>query len=969
MDKQQTSKAIHQHRLGRIQIGYITLLGALLLALACGERTRLIEKVTADGSMTLPYQKYELANGLTLIIHEDHSDPLVHVDVTYHVGSAREETGRSGFAHFFEHMMFQGSQHVADEQHFKLVTEAGGSLNGTTNRDRTNYYETVPSDQLERMLWLEADRMGFLLEAVTQEKFEVQRATVKNEKGQNYDNRPYGPRSELLAETLYPEGHPYSWLTIGRLEDLDRADLDDLKNFFLRWYGPNNATLTVGGDVDPEQVVALAERYFGPIPKGPEVHPMPKVPVALDADRYVSYYDQNIRFPALIYTFPTVPQYHADEPALDALSKIMGQGKTSYLHKTFVETQKTVQASTSHPCSELAGEFGMFILPYPGTPLSELKDEVDAALAAFDVESITEAQLETFKTQYEAGLVQGLGTVSGKVSRLAAYETFRGNPNQLQWELQRYRDITKADLVRVFDTYIRDRPAVVMSILAEEGAEPARPDNFTPTQTLVAGTDKATLGEAPMGPRTVEDPDTLDRNAVPPVGQSPEVRVPEYWETEWTNGIELIGTQSSEIPAVSLRLELYGGQLYDPDGKSGLGSLTAALLNESTENHTSSGMAAELEKLGSSISISSGEQSTVVSLWSLTKNLGATLSLLEEKLFRPAFSEADFARLQKQTIESARAREQQPQGIASLAFGQLLYGQGHILAGPGSGWPETLEAITLEDVKAYYQTYYAPDHAELVVVGDIDRSTAEGMLGFLKTWEPKGIAKIDIPELAPVDQTKIYVVDKPGAPQSEIRMGYPTDLRYDPTGPYYKAILLNYPLGGAFNSRINLNLREDKGYTYGARSGFSSDRSTGRFTASASVKAVHTADAVKEFLKELEGYQKEGITPEELEFTKIAIGRSEALQYETLGQKAGFLNRIISYGLDPNYKEDQRQLLQAITESELDQLAEQYIQPQGMAILVVGDMTEHGESLKALGLPIVELDARGNEMNTMNTGY
>lgn len=958
-------KTLNIHKAIKVQTlaKYAILLGTLLLAMACGQQTRLVEDTTKDDSALIPYKKYQLPNGLTVIVHEDHSDPLVHVDVTYHVGSAREELGRSGFAHFFEHMMFQGSGHVADEQHFKIVSEAGGTLNGTTNRDRTNYYETVPSDQLERMLWLEADRMGFLLEAVTQDKFEVQRATVKNEKGQNYDNRPYGPHYELMAETLYPQGHPYSWLTIGRLEDLDRADLDDLKNFFLRWYGPNNATLSVGGDVDPEQVVALAEKYFGPIPKGPAVEPMQTDPVVLKEDRYVSYHDRNIRFPALVHAFPTVPRYHSDEPALDALSKILGQGKTSYLYKTFVETQKAVQASTSHPCSELAGEFNIFLLPYPGTSLTELKDEMDSALTDFDVENITEEQLETFKTQYEAGVVQSLGKVSGKVSQLAAFETFLGNPNQLQKELKRYRDITKADVVRVFNEYIKDRPAVVMSILAQADAQPARPDNFVLEQGDMAQT--PTSG-TPVEPRTVQD--NFDRSALPPVGEAPSIQVPEFWEGQWSNGIELIGTNTDEIPAVSIRLELHSGQLYDPADKVGLGSLTAALLNESTEDHSASEMAAELEKLGSSISIFSGDQTTVVSLWSLTKNLGPTLSLLQEKLFHPAFSASDYERLKKQAIESARASQQQPRGMASSAFGQLLYGKDHVLAPPSSGLPETLEAISLEDVQAHYKNYYAPDHAELVVVGNIKEKEIKPMLQFLKDWAPKGVSKVDIPELPTVGQTTIYVMDKPEAPQSEIRMGHPTDLRYDPTGDYYKATLLNYPLGGAFNSRINLNLREDKGYTYGASSRFSSDRSTGVFTASASVKAEHTADAVREFLSELKTFQKEGPDPDELLFAKAAMGRREALEYETLGQKAGFLNKIISYDLDAGYKKEQRQLLQSITERELDSLAQRYIRPDGMIILVVGDMARHGDSLKALGIPLVELDAQGAQITTPPQG-
>lgn len=940
--------------------------GVLLLLIsvltACGQQTRLVETVTAEANeLAIPYEKYELANGLTVIVHEDRSDPLVHVDVTYHVGSAREEQGRSGFAHFFEHMMFQGSKHVADEQHFKIVTESGGELNGTTNRDRTNYYQTVPSDQLERMLWLEADRMGFLLEAVTREKFEVQRATVKNEKAENFDNRPYAPRMELMAGALYPPGHPYSWLTIGRLEDLDRADLDDLKRFFLRWYGPNNATLTVGGDVTPREVVALAEKYFGPIPTGPEVGPMPKVPVALEGDRYVSYHDTNIRFPALVQKFPTVPRYHKDEPPLDALSKILGQGRTSFLYKRFVETGQAVQASTSHPCSELAGEFNMIILPYPGKSLAELKDEVEAAMSGFDVDAITDEQIETFKTQYEAGLVQSLGTVSGKVSQLAAHETFRGNPNYIQTELESYRSVTKADVVKVYGKYIKNKPSVVMSILTEENAEPAAPDNFRPTKPNIPDGASTTANGNELKPRTVDD--RFDRSQIPSVGGPPVVQVPDYWRGEWDNGIQLIGTETSEIPAVSLRLELYGGQLYDPRGKSGLGALTAGLMNEATENYTSSEMAAALEELGSSISVASGERSTVVSVWSLTKNLEATLSLLQEKLFRPAFQEADFERLKKQAIEGAKANEQQPQGIARLAFNSLLHGPDHVLAPPSGGFPEDSEKITLADVKAHYQRYYAPDHAELVVVGDVSKDRIVPMLGFLKEWRPKKLEKVNIDPLPDVATTKIYLVDKPGAPQSEIRMGYPVDLRYDPTGDHYRAILLNYPLGGAFNSRINLNLREDKGYTYGAGSSFSADKHTGYFTASASVKADATAASVKEFLEELEAYQKEGINAEELAFTQAAIGRSEALKYETLGQKAGFLDRLVTHGLDGTYKKKQQRVLQQVTETELDALSKEYIRPDRTIILVVGDKAQNLEALKGLGYDIVELDTRGNPVS------
>jgi zinc protease len=357
----------------------------LLVVTTVFGQARLVEKITKTGNeIVIPYEKYVLPNGLTLIVHEDHSDPVVHVDVTYHVGSAREQIGKSGFAHFFEHMMFEGSDHVADKQHFKIVSEAGGSLNGSTNRDRTNYFETLPSNQLEKALWLEADRMGFLLDAVTQQKFEIQRATVKNERGQHLDNVPYGLVSETFSRELYPYGHPYSWETIGYVEDLNRVDVNDLKNFFLRWYGPNNATLTVGGDVKTADVVKLVEKYYGSIPRGPEVKPVNVPVVQLATNRYASYTDNYARLPLLAIVYPTVPDYTKDKAALECLAQILGQGRSSLLYQNLVKKQLALQASCFSRLSELSGEFIFQLIPMPGKNLGDMEKLLHASLDSFE---------------------------------------------------------------------------------------------------------------------------------------------------------------------------------------------------------------------------------------------------------------------------------------------------------------------------------------------------------------------------------------------------------------------------------------------------------------------------------------------------------------------------------------------------------------------------------------------------------
>jgi len=430
---------------------------------SASSQAKLVEKIERKGSeLIIPYEKYVLPNGLTLVVHEDHSDPVVHVDVTYHVGSAREEIGKSGFAHFFEHMMFQGSDNVGDEQHFKVVTEAGGTLNGSTNRDRTNYYETVPSNQVEKMLWLEADRMGFLLDAVTQQKFEVQRATVKNERGQNYDNQPYGLTGEVSAKNLYPYGHPYSWLTIGYIEELNKVSVGDLKNFFLRWYGPSNATVTVGGDVKTADIVKAVEKYFGTIPRGPEVKPVKLEPVVLDKDRYVSYVDNYARAAQLRIVYPTVPDYHKDMVALACLSQVLGGGggggrggrgggnRNSVFYQFFIKDQKALQASSSSQLSELAGEFSVSVTPYPGKSLAEMEKLVGEAFAEFEKRGITDEDIEKFRSGYENRAINGLASVSGKVSQLAAFQTYTGNPNMIGQQIKMYQGRCDAGVQPVY---------------------------------------------------------------------------------------------------------------------------------------------------------------------------------------------------------------------------------------------------------------------------------------------------------------------------------------------------------------------------------------------------------------------------------------------------------------------------------------------------------------------------------------
>jgi zinc protease len=918
---------------------------------------RLVEKVTKKpGELVIPYEKYVLPNGLTVIVAEDHSDPLVHVDVTYHVGSAREQIGKSGFAHFFEHMMFQGSDHVGDQQHFKIVTGAGGTMNGSTSQDRTNYYETVPSNQLETALWLEADRMGFLLDAVSQKKFEIQRATVKNERGQRIDNAPYGQASEYVGRTLYPYGHPYSWSVIGSLADLDNSNVNDLKNFFLRWYGPNNATLTVGGDVTAAQVLKYAEKYFGPIKRGPAV-PVQKLPApVLTADRYVGYED-NVRFPMLQMIFPTVPNGHPDAVALDVLADIIGGGKTSLLYKNLVKNQKAVQALAYQQNSELSGELTMRTMVLPTTRLDSAEAIFRKTLAEFAKTGPTDAQVAQYKASTEAQLINALASVQGKVSMLAANQTFFGNPNRLPSDLKELRAVTKADVQRVFDKYLKGKHAVILSVVPKGKAdEMAAKGNYTVSS---AGYKAPNYGYE--GLKYVKAVDTFDRSQQPKAGANPVVKVPAIWQDKFGNGLQLIGTKNTELPVTTMLLTIRGGHRLEQamPGKVGVAALTAQMLNEGSEKYTSEEFTAALDRLGSTVQVSSGADNSQVYVQTLTKNLPATMALLEQRLLHPRFDAADFDRLKKQTLQGIANQVTQPVVIANNAYNKLLYGQNDIMGVPGSGTTASVSSITLDDVKQFYAANYAPNVSYLTVVGDVDQPAAEQAVAFLKAWPQKNVTLPTAPVAqAQPDKTKIYFINKDGAAQSEIRVGYLTALPYDATGDYYRAYLSNYVLGQAFNSRINLNLREDKGYTYGANSGYRSTRFAGPFTAQAGVRADATAASVKEFMKEINNYHT-GITDEELAFLQSSVGQSDALRYETGQQKAGFLSRLVEYDLKPDYVNQQADILKNLKKEDVAASVTKYLPGDKMYILVVGDRAKAFPGLSELGYEVQELDVNG----------
>jgi zinc protease len=917
----------------------------------------LVKKVEAQpGKLVIPYEKYRLPNGLTVIINEDHSDPIVHVEVTYHVGSNRETPRRTGFAHFFEHMMFQGSQNVADEEHFKIVQGSGGDMNGTTNRDRTNYFETVPSNMLETALWLEADRMGFLLPAFTNKKFETQRATVKNEKDQRYANG-YGMLPEIQDQTIYPYAHPYSWQTIGYVDDLNAADSNDLKNFFLKWYGPNNAILVISGDVNTQSALQMVEKYFGSISKGVDVPALPKKPVTLEEIK-IKNVDSKVQLPLSSITYPTVPTFHNDEAALDILASILSDGKNSYLYKQFVDNGSALQASCSNSTFEVAGEFNFMIVTYPammgGLSEKEMREELAKALLAFEAQGFTDEDLKRIKQTYTSRYFGILETVASKASVLTSYEMLLPTRDfTIQDDINRYEKVTKADIMRVYNQYIKGKNYACVNIMPHPDYVNNRNAKIKPYESenpyATVSPDKTAYQGLVYKPNV--DVAGFDRSKKPVVAPAKPANVPEFFKNTFENGLQVVGTKSSETPRVYINMDIKGGHLFEVGKvKNGTAVMLGMMMNEGTTTKTALEVENKLKELGSEINFSSSGNNMSAYVECYKDKVSETMQIFEDLFFNPAFNEKDFTTNRKALLQSMENNAYDENYFASKKFNEMLYGNDNPIGVMALSDYSVASKITIADLKNYHSNFMSPNLASITIIGDIDEATALQNLAFLKKWENK---KLEIPtynKFPALTAPQILLVNQDYAKQTNITMGY-RSIPSEFFGDYYKASIMNFAFGGAFNSRLNLNIREDKGWTYGIRSGFRSPSMgyPSTFIVSAGVKASATDSSILEVLKEMKNYAANGITDEELDFTKKSLLGSDALKYESPSDKLGFLSTIVQYNLDRNYNAQRAEIVKNITKEEINALAKRLLALDNLVIMCVGDDLKIKEGLEKLG--------------------
>jgi zinc protease len=930
------------------------------LVTACGAETtkntkdhsNTIEQIETSTSPELvSFEKFTLDNGLKVVMHVDRSDPVVAVALTSHVGSAREKPGRTGFAHLFEHLLFLESENLGKGGLDKLSARIGGSgANGSTSRDRTNYFQTVPNDALEKMIWAEADKLGFFINTVTEPVLAKEKQVVKNEKRQGIDNRPYGHSFYIVDKNLYPEGHPYNWQVIGSLEDLQNATLDDVKEFFRRWYVPNNVTLTIAGDFDPKQAKVWVKKYFGEIKPGNDIARQEKQPITLNKTKKRFYEDNFARTPQLLLTWPGVYQYHADSYPLEVLISYLSEGKDAPLNKVLIDDKKlTTTVFMFNQNSELAGQTTLGVRALDGVSLDEVQAGIDEALSSFEETGISESDLARVKATTEVGFYSGIESVLGKAFQLAQYDIFAGDPGFINEDIKNIQTVTREDVMRVYETYIKGKNHIAVSTVPKGQVDLALSGSTQAQiveEKIVQGAEESF--DASIKADYERTPSSFDRSVEPEYGPEPILRIPTIWEDTFSNGLRVFGIEDTELPLVRFDLTIEGGQLQDNIDKVGVANLVGEMMMQGTLNRTTSELEQAIEALGANINVSTGSESIRITGNTLAKNLDATIAILEEIILEPRWDAEEFTLAKLRILNQLEQEKSNPNAIADTLYAKLSYGADHILAQNILGSSETVNAITLDDLKAYYTKNFAPNISRLHVVGAVKKAEIlEKFANLNQLWKEKEVKITEIALPAPPTESKVYFYDIPNAKQSVIRFGYPALKQTDTD--YYPATLMNYRLGGGgFASRLTQELREGKGYTYGIGSSFSGTAIQGDFTVSSSVRSNITLEA-SELIKEILMNYGSTFTEQDLTITKGFQLKSKARAFETLNAKLGLLRNISSYGLPYDYIVAQNMTIRNLTVADVQKLAEKHIKIDQMNYLIVGDAATQLERLSALG--------------------
>jgi zinc protease len=890
---------------------------------------------------TIPYEKYRLGNGLEVILAQDRSLPIVAVNLWYHVGAANEEPGRTGFAHLFEHMMFTGSKHIRRGRADELLSAAGVSdSNATTSFDRTNYFDTVPSNQLELALWTHADRMGYLLDSLDQTALTNQQDVVRNERRQSYENRPYGIVDEAMFHALFPQGHPYRPAVIGSHVDIQSARLADVRDFFKHYYRPNNATLVICGDFDTATAKRLVQKQFGSFKRGADVPPPAVATPALVSEQRLIVTDQ-IELERVDLAWLTPPKFKSGDAELAIAASILAGGKASRLYQKLVyDLQVAQDVSADQDSYALTSIFDVQAVARAGHTAAELQPLIDAEIAALAADGPTAAEVERARNQIERSLYQGLQKVGGRADQLNLYNQYLGDPGFLPKDIERYTSVTAADVQRAVRDYLRTNARVV--VLAVRGDKKLDPDPPAPPAPVATGTESI-------------NPDEPWRNTPPRPGPVRVPVLPQPTSFKLANGLTVLHFQRPHLPIATAELVVNAGLASTDPALPGVPDFAAAMLDEGTRTRNARQIAEQFEQLGADYAAQTRRDVTVLSVDGLSRNFADAMALLADVAQRPTFPGDEVERQRKSRLSDIASAREEPGVLAAAAFARAVYGPANPYGTSSMGTEKSVTQTSDADLRQWWQTQFRPSSAALIVVGAIDaaslRTLVEREWG---SWQPAGEAPAAV-VAPPATSTKAraVIIDKPDSPQTSLRIGR---LAVERTTPDYPGLqVLNHAVGGSYTSRINQNLREDKGYTYGANSRFDYGRKLGSFFVATAVRSDVTEPAIHEIIGELARAQSAPLAAAELSQARGALTQSLPASFETNDATSSSFAELFAYGLPLDYYRHLPAQFSGVTGAATEALAHRFLDPKSMVFVGVGDRVKLDAALTALGLGPIEV--------------